>query len=350
MARLIPIDGSQGEGGGQVLRTALALSCVTGQGFEITKIRARRAQPGLRPQHLAAVRAAALVSQARVGGAYDGSPDLRFEPGTLQAGDFRFEIATAGAATLVLQTIVGPLATAEGTSRVAVTGGTHVPASPSYDYLARHWTAMVGRLGLRPHFDLVRAGFYPPGGGEIRAEVGPWPRPAAPLVLERRGPLVEIVGTSGAREAATGKGDVARRQADAARERLWEARRLESRWQTVDMAAGSPGSFLLLEAVFENSRAAWGVLGERGQRAEVLGDRAARTLLRFLGDEEAAVDPHLADQLAVPLAIGRGGGRVATSQVTAHLQTVAAVVSLFGIGARTWGRRGGPGGLEVDAC
>ncbi|HUG54230.1 MAG TPA: RNA 3'-terminal phosphate cyclase [Vicinamibacteria bacterium] len=345
MPPLIPIDGSEGEGGGQVLRTALALSAVTGQGFEMKKIRARRTRPGLGPQHLAAVRAASLVCQAKVGGAYEGSPDLRFEPGPLQSGDFRFEIATAGAATLVLQTIVAPLATTTETSRVAVTGGTHVPASPSYHYLARHWTAAVDRLGLRPRFQLVRAGFHPQGGGEIDAEVPPWPRPAA-LTLDKRGALVDIVGTSGAGKV---KGDVAERQAAAARERLWEARRLESRWETRDVPAASPGSFLLLEAVFEESRAAFGFLGERGLRAEVLGDRAARTLLRFL-DGEGAVDPYLADQLAVPLAIGGGGGRVTTSAVTGHLEAVASVLGLFGIGARTWGRRGGPGGLEVDRC
>jgi RNA 3'-terminal phosphate cyclase (ATP) len=343
VAPLISIDGSQGEGGGQVLRTALALSAVTGQGFEITKIRARRAQPGLRPQHLAAVRAAAMVCEAKVGGAFDGSPDLRFEPGSLRSGDFRFEIATAGAATLVLQTIVAPLATTTDLSRVSVTGGTHVPASPSYHYLARHWAAAVAGMGLRPGFELVRAGFYPPGGGEIRAEVPSWPRPAG-LTLESRGALVEVVGTSGTGKI---KGDVAARQADAARERLWEARRIESRWVVVEMPAASPGSFLLLEAVFEQSRAAFGFLGEKGLRAEVLGDRAARSLLRFL-DGEGAVDPHLADQLAVPLAIGRVGGRVTTSEVTGHLETVAAVLSRFGIGARTWGRHGGPGGLEVD--
>lgn len=347
MAPLIPIDGSQGEGGGQVLRTALALSAVTGQGFEITKIRARRAQPGLRPQHLAAVRAASLICGAKVGGAYDGSPDLRFEPGPLGAGDFRFEIATAGAATLVLQTIVAPLATVAGTSHASVTGGTHVPASPSYDYLARHWVAVVARMGLVPHFELVRAGFYPPGGGEIRAEVPPWARPAG-LELETRGALMEIVGTSGAREPKQ-KGDLARRLADSARDRLWEARRLESRWQTVDLAAASPGSFLLIEAVFEQGRAAFGFLGERRVRPEVLGDRAARTLLRFL-DSDAAVDAHLADQLAVPLAIGGGGGRIRTDAVTTHLETVAAVVSMFGIGARVDGRRGGPGTLEIDKC
>ena len=205
MARLIPIDGAQGEGGGQVLRTALALSAVTGQGFEITNIRARRARPGLRPQHLAAVRAASLICQAKVGGAFDGSPDMRFEPGAMTSGRFRFEIATAGAATLVMQTIVAPLGTTAEASQVEVTGGTHVPSSPSYDYLARHWTAVVARLGLRARFELVRAGFYPPGGGEIRAEVEPWTRPAS-LSLERRGALVEIIGTSGAGKV---KNDVA---------------------------------------------------------------------------------------------------------------------------------------------
>src|SRR5262245_59279750 len=129
--RLIPIDGSQGEGGGQILRTALALSAATGQGFEVTQIRARRSRPGLRQQHLAAVRATALACGAKVGGVFEGSPDLRFEPGAVAAGDFRFEIATAGAATLVLQSVLPPLATAASASDVVVTGGTHVPLSPS---------------------------------------------------------------------------------------------------------------------------------------------------------------------------------------------------------------------------
>ena len=345
MARLIALDGGQGEGGGQILRTALALSALTGQGFEITQIRARRSRPGLRPQHLAAVRAASLVCQAKVGGAYDGSPDMRFEPGPLGSGDFRFDITTAGAATLVLQTIVAPLATTGAASRVEVTGGTHVPASPSYDYLARHWAAAVARMGLAPRFELVRAGFYPPGGGEIRAEVPPWTRPAG-LVMDRRGALVAIRGTSGAGRV---KGDVARRQADAARTRLWEARRVESDWEVLDVPSASPGSFLLVEAVFEESRAAFSFLGERGVRAEVLGDRAARAVLRFL-EGEGAVDPHLADQLAVPFAVGGGGGRVTTSTVTPHLETVAWVLKAFGFGARVEGRLGGPGTFEVDKC
>jgi RNA 3'-terminal phosphate cyclase (ATP) len=344
MARYLPIDGARGEGGGQILRTALALSTVTGQPFEITRIRANRTIPGLRPQHLAAVRAAALVSGARVGGAFDGSPDLRFEPGTLGAGDFRFEIATAGALTLVLQTVLGPLARSGQTpSRVTVTGGTHVPASPSYHYLANHWLAVVERLGLRASPRLMKAGFYPRGGGEAVVDVQPWSGADAPLALERRGALLAVRGTAGMGRLKT---DVAGALRKAAQERLWEARRLETSWEEVTVPAASPGSFLLLEAVFEEGRAAFGFVGQKGVRPEVLGDRAARTLLKFLGGE-GAVDPHLADQLAVPLALGGKGGRVTTTEVSLHLETVAEIVSLFGIPARTWGRRGGPGGLEV---
>src|SRR5512136_2293470 len=145
---LIPLDGAQGEGGGQILRTALALSAVTGQGFRVERIRASRLRPGLRPQHLAAIRAAAMGCGAEVHGAFDGSPDLRFLPGRVSAGAFQFDIGTAGAATLVLQTVLPILATASQASRVRVMGGTHVPRSPSFHFLAREWAEVVARLGL----------------------------------------------------------------------------------------------------------------------------------------------------------------------------------------------------------
>jgi len=343
---LVPIDGATGEGGGQILRSALTLSSVTGQGFEMTRIRARRSRPGLRPQHVAAVRAVAMSSGAEVHGAFDGSPDLRFLPGPASSGEFDFEIGTAGAATLVLQTCLPVLATGNETSRVTVTGGTHVPRSPGHSFLAGHWTRVVERLGLRATVTLDRAGFHPRGEGRLHARVEAWDRPGPRLDLTKRGALVEVVGTS---IESRLKGDVAKRQAEAARALLWERRRLESRWSVEAVSAVSPGSFVQVEAVFENGRAAFALLGERGVRAEILGDRLARRLLRFLDDEEACVDPWLADQLVVPLAVSGGGGRVVTSEVTRHLETVVEVVRRFGIGARTWGRRGGPGGVEVEA-
>ena len=343
MSRLIPIDGA--EGGGQRLRAALSLSMLTGQGFEMTRIRAGRLRPGLGPDHTAAVRAAALACGAKVGGAFEGSPDLRFEPGALVPGEFRFDLATAGAATLVALTVLVPLAAAPEPSRLEVTGGTHVPASPTADYLARHWRAVVAGLGLDARVELRKAGFRPSGGGEILVEVLPRSRPAS-MSLEQRGALVAVRGLSGAPRL---KGDVAERVRDAARGRLWEERRLEVEWEIVSPASASPGSYLYLEAVFEQTRAAFAFLGERGVRPESVGDRAARRLLRFL-EAEGAVDGRLADQLAVPLAAAGGGGIVTTDEVTSHLETVSATLTHFGIPSRTWGRRGGPGGLEVGRC
>jgi RNA 3'-terminal phosphate cyclase (ATP) len=210
--------------------------------------------------------------------------------------------------------------------------------------LARHWASAVAWLGLEVKVQLVRAGFYPAGGGELRAEVSPW-RESGALRLEARGALLAVRGLSGAGRL---RGEVARRQCDAAQNRLWEERRIEADWEVQDTApAASPGSFLLLEAVFEAGRAAFCFLGERRLPAERLGDRAARRLLRFLEEDEGAVDPHLADQLALPMAL-RAGGRVTTCEVTSHLETVAEVLSLFGVPARTLGRRGGPGALEVE--
>jgi RNA 3'-terminal phosphate cyclase (ATP) len=341
---LISLDGAAGEGGGQLLRTALALSALTGQGFEITRIRARRTRPGLQPQHLAAVRAVGMACGAKVSGAFDGSPDLRFEPGPIAAGEFRFEIGTAGAITLVLETVLPVLGAASSASRVEVVGGTHVPMSPSYDYFARHWASAVLGLGLVIRAEMGRAGFYPPGGGEVSARVSPWPRPAASLHLVERGALVAIKGLSG---AARVKGEAAQRQADAAQHVLWDRRRLEAGWEVVEVGADSPGSFLYVEAVFETGRGAFAFLGQRGVSPETLGDRAARRLLRFLEDEEGAVDGHLADQLVVPLVAGGGAGKVSTVELTPHLETAAEVAKHFGLPVEVWGRPGGPGGLQV---
>jgi RNA 3'-terminal phosphate cyclase (ATP) len=324
-----------------VLRTALALAMATGQGFELKKIRAQAPQPGLRPAHVAAVRAAALACGARSGGAFDGSPDLRFEPGAVSPGEFRFELAGAEPAAPLLEMLLVGLSTGSAASRVQVTGGTHVPSSPTFEYLQRHWAVILDRLGWRTRFELARAGFLPAGGGELRGEVEPW-TPQGPLSLETRGALVELRAISGAARLHTG---AAEKQAEAVRRRLWESRRFEIASEVLDVPAESPGSFLMLEAVFEHSRAAFTHVGRRGVAPEALGDRAARALLVFL-DGEGAVDPFLGDQLAVPLALA-GGGRLTTSELTRQLQAAVPVLGAFGYPATLSGRIGGPGSLEV---
>ena len=344
MSRLTSIDASRADGG--FLRSVLAFSAATGQGVELLRIRPSRAPSGLRSEHLDAVRALALACSARVGGGFDGSPDLRFEPGAVGAGEFHLDLTGAGAVAPLLQAVATVLATAGGQSTVEVAGGTHVSGGAPFEFLDRHWSPLAGRIGLPVRLRLLKAGFTP-GGGTLRATVGAWTRPAG-LSLESRGPLVELRGVSGAARQKPGAA-VAARQAEAARRWLWEARRLESRWEVrEDVPAASPGAFLLVEAVFEHTRGAFELLGQRRVSPELLGERAARTLLRFL-DAEGALDGHAAAQLALPLGLGRGGGRLTTSEVTHPLAAAAEALQRFGIGARVEGRLGGPGALEVAA-
>ncbi len=346
MSTLIELDGTV-HGGGQALRGALTLAGVTGQGFLLHKVRAGQAQPGLRPDQTAEVRAAAMCCEARVSGVFDGSPELRFEPSAPAAGEYHFELPGAASAPLVLQLVVPILAAAEGRSRVEIVGGTHVPHAPPHELVAGPWLAALARLGLRASASLGRVGFQPLGAGQIGAEVDGWTRPSA-LDLARRGGLRALRGVSA---DARIKGDVARRQRDSCARKLWEQRRLEVAWAGVDARAESPGSYLYLEAEFEHTRAAFVHLGQRGLSPESLGERIARRLLRFLDHDDApAVDAHLAEQLVLPLALARGGGRITTPEVSARLEGACELVRLFGLRARVQGRRGGPGLVEVDAC
>ena len=175
---MLEIDGAFGEGGGQILRTALSLSLITGQAFRITNIRANRPRPGLRPQHLQAVEACARISTARVEGAAPGSRELAFAPGTIIPGEYKFDIGTAGSVALLFQTLLLPLSLAGKTSTLSLVGGTHVPWSPCYHYLEMPWLELMRRIGFKCSLELARAGYYPRGGGELRADI----RPASELI------------------------------------------------------------------------------------------------------------------------------------------------------------------------
>lgn len=290
--------------------------------MRLERIRAGRARPGLGAQHLAAVRAAAAAGDAAVEGDVVGSQELRFAPRGLRGGRFHFEIGTAGATSLVLQTVALPLARAGPTS-LTLGGGTHVPWSPCFHYLALHWLPCLRALDLDAEVTLERAGFHPRGGGRLHAELWPLGR-LVPLERTERGALRRVTVLS---VSARLPDHVATRQAERARARLAECG-AELADETLRLSAPSPGSMLLLLAEFEKSRCCTFGLGARGKPAERVADEAVDALEAFLATS-GAVDPYLADQLLVPLAFAAGRSQITTSRVTGHLRTNAAVVGSF---------------------
>ena len=343
---MIDIDGSYGEGGGQVLRTALSLSCLTNKPFRIVNIRSGRKKPGLMPQHLVAVRGARMVSGASGGGAEKGSTELTFSPNGVRSGDFSLDIGTAGSIPLVLQTIIPPLLFAGGKSRVSLQGGTHVPFSPSYHYLAEVFSPMLARVGARTHFDLGACGFYPRGGGKVTAEIEAAPG-LKPLNLMARGKLLGISGYSAVGNLPP---SIADRQRSAAveliRERLHEKVPVEI--QLLNVPTPGRGTFVFLLAEYENVRAGFASLGELGKRAETVGEEAADTFIRH-HETGAALDPHLADQLVIYLALAEGGSSFTTSVVTEHLLTNLWAVSRFRPFRHTVeGHVGEPGRVQIN--
>jgi RNA 3'-terminal phosphate cyclase (ATP) len=343
LARLIPIEGLEGKSSGQELRAALALSATSGQGFQMVGHAGASRGTGLRVPHLAAVRAAAMACSARLSGAFEGSLELRFEPGVPTAGAFEFSLDGSTSVMLVLQAVLSILAAGSGESQVVARGPTHFSGSPTYHFVERHWLPLIGELGLRASLSLTRAGFPPRVDGEVAAHVS-GPRGGEALVCDVRGDLLEVRGLSAA--APRQQGDAARRARDAARNLLWERRRLEVAWETPSLPAGSPGSLAQMELVFERGRAAFSALGERRVRPEVAGERLARRCLRFL-DGDAALDGHVADQLIVPMATSGQGGRLAVEVLTPQLLSVARVATAFGFEVKVVGRPGGPGHVEV---
>ena len=320
---MMEIDGSMGEGGGQVLRTSLALSAITGQSLHLYNIRAGREKPGLQPQHMEAVKAAAAICGGKVRGAALNSQQIFFEPGPLHAGRYRFDTGTAGAATLVLQTVFLPLARAGSSSNLSLAGGTHVPFAPCYQYLERQWLATLLSCGMWARMSLEQAGFYPQGGGQMDVQI----RSVAsiqPLERLERGSLVRIRGISA---VANLDENIGRRQ------KLQALRRLEpvcpdSKIETIHMPSPGKGTMLLLQAEFEQSSCCYFSLGSLGKRAEIVADEAVDALLAFLATD-GAVDEYLADQLLLPLALADGVSRLRTGRVTRHLLTNAAVIRRF---------------------
>jgi RNA 3'-terminal phosphate cyclase (ATP) len=318
---LITIDGSQGEGGGQVLRTALTLSLVTGRPFRIERIRAGRSKPGLLRQHLTAVNAACEVGRATVTGAELGSRELQFEPGAVRGGDFHFAVGTAGSATLVLQTVLVPLALAPAGSHLVLEGGTHNPFAPPFDFLDKTFLPAFRRMGPNVVACLERPGFYPAGGGRFTVDISPC-RELAPLALEAR---AEPIAVTARAVVACLSATIAERELAVVRQRLGvppEACQVER----IACSVG-PGNILVLELAAGDVVEVVTGFGEKGVSAEQVAARACGEAKAWLS-AGVPVGAHLADQLLVPMAVA-GAGRFRTVPPTGHTRTNVGVVRQF---------------------
>lgn len=327
--RAVHIDGSVGEGGGQVLRTSLSLAALLGCELTIEKIRAGRSKPGLAAQHVTCVRAAAAVCGAQVEGDRIGSSELVFRPGALRAGQYVFDVSdvkpSAGSTSLVLQTVLPPLVFAGGPSEVTVRGGTNVPWSPPHEYLELVFLPAVARTGVRARMTRTRGGWYPAGGGQVRMEVEPTAGALCPLKLTEPGDLHSLTAVSTV--SAGLPTHIAGRQLDSALKLLphhvsRQARRRQERPE------GGPGTCLLLAAEFTAGHAGASALGERGKPAEKVGQEAAEAFLQFL-QSDAAVDLHLGDQLLLYAALADGPSVILAQERTLHLETNAHVIGQF---------------------
>ncbi|MHC4136574.1 MAG: RNA 3'-terminal phosphate cyclase [Planctomycetota bacterium] len=318
---MLLLDGAAGEGGGQILRTALGLSLVTGTPFRLRNIRAGRERPGLRRQHLTAVEAAARVGASSVEGARLHSSRIDFVPGDVSGGDYTFDVRTAGSATLVLQTVLPALLLADTPSRLVLCGGTHNPFAPPFDFLVHVFLPWLRRMGATVEAELVRPGFFPAGGGEMRVDVQPVAR-LLPVDAMERGRVVARRATALVANLPLA---IAERELHVvAKELGWRKKELHAEERS---DATGPGNVLTLHIEAQHASEVVTGFGEKGVPAERVARRATRALKRHLA-ADVPVGEHLADQLLVPLALA-GGGSFRTLPLSSHARTNAALIERF---------------------
>lgn len=318
---LITIDGSAGEGGGQIMRSALALSLVTRKPFRITNIRAGRQKPGLLRQHLTAVQAATQIGDAVSDGAALGSTELVFRPERIRAGEYRFAVGTAGSTTLVLQTVLPALMIAEEPSRLVLEGGTHNPFAPPFDFLKTTFLTQLARFGPRVEASLIRPGFFPAGGGRMEIAVTPSPKLNAVELLER--------GADSSRRVVAHLASLPRSITQRAFERI--AKRMnwpETAFEVVEHSNTSgPGFALAAEIAFEHITETFVSFGQKGVRTEQIADEVVDQARAYLTNT-APVGEYLADQLLLPMALA-GAGSFRTVGLSRHTQTNMEVIQQF---------------------
>ena len=317
---MVTIDGSFGEGGGQILRTSLALSLVTGKPFSIHNIRAGRKKPGLMRQHLTAVNAAAEIGIAAIEGNSIGSQAFTFEPEMIKPGNFHFAIGSAGSCTLVFQTILPALIIAGGPSEIILEGGTHNPFAPPFDFLEKAFLPVINRMGPKVDAVLEKPGFYPAGGGRFKVSINPAGLNGFDL-LERG----NIINKTARASVANLPVNIANRELQVIREKLdWDRELLKA--VEVENSQG-PGNILTVEVESDNITEVFTGFGEKGISAEKVAKRAVGSVREYL-DFNVPVGRYLADQLLIPMALA-GGGKFRTLSPTKHTTTNVEIIKKF---------------------
>ncbi len=318
---MINIDGSFGEGGGQIVRTSLALSILTGKSFSINKVRAGRAKPGLQAQHLTAVKAAQEICDGELTGAAIGATQFTFVPGKLRTGHFDFNIGTAGSATLVLQTILPPLISASEPTTLTFQGGTHNPMAPPFDFLKKTFLPIIQRMGPNVVAELKKFGFYPAGGGQLTVKVEP--AKLSPVSIMERGSIT----------SKRARALVVRLPRRIAERELAVVKSMLEGWRSDELIAeqadnaASPGNILFIEYNSDHLTEVITSIGTKGLPAETVAERAVEEAQKYISNG-APVGEHLADQLLLPMAIA-GGGSYVTGPLTPHSTTNIDTIKKF---------------------
>lgn len=318
---MLIIDGSFGEGGGQILRTSLGLSLVTGMAFRIEKIRAGRKTPGILRQHLTAINAAAKIGEADIVGATLGSQQLTFIPKKVLTGNYSFAVGTAGSATLVLQTVLPALLLADGPTSLTLEGGTHNPAAPPFDFLEKTFLTQINRMGAKITLELIRPGFYPAGGGQFKVNIEPTKKLSG-FELTSRG---EILSRKARALVASLPTDIADRELNFIGQRMsWDKSCL---YKEIITNSRGPGNVVFIELESENLTEIFTAFGERGVRAEAVADEVVKEARHYLA-AGIPVGEYLADQLLIPLALA-GGGAFTTFGLSLHTTTNIEIIKKF---------------------
>ena len=325
----ISIDGSFGEGGGQIVRTACALSAITGMGCRIRNIRAGRGNPGLRPQHCTAVRGLARMCEAETSPIRIGAQELTFAPSTIRPGRLELDTGTAGSVSLVFQCLLLASLGATGVVDLTLRGGTDVPGAPSCDYVKHVMLEMLNRMGVRVDFRVLKRGYFPAGGGIVRALVEPC-GDALLAPLELREESSEAQGSWGISHASgtSGRSREADKQKRCAERLLTDALHVPARVMTETGPARSPGSGLVLWAKTEDSVFGASALGRKGQQARDVAEEAVQRLVRTY-HARASTDPWLGDQILPYLALSGGPSVISVPRLTRHMKTNMWLVQQF---------------------